>query len=153
MREGEPAKLQLKRLDGSIVVKSVVTYLVRPMATQRPQNLLPREQTAVVGEMVLFQTEDAGHFAIGKVTAVEGDKPTDLVSVHEFEPRKGVGTTFLPLWVKGKRRERKADRPKGFAADEVEVAVAKLVCSVELDGNNKLTEASDNYVQTLGFTL
>ena len=93
------------------------------------------------------------HFAIGKVTAVKGDKPTDLVSVHEFEPRKGVGTTFLPLWVKGKRRERKADKPTGFAADEVEVAVAKLVCSVELDGNNKLTEASDNYVQTLGFTL
>ena len=73
--------------------------------------------------------------------------------MHEFEPRKGVGTTFLPLWVKGKRRERKADKPAGFAAEEVEVAVAKLVCSVELDGNWKLTEASDNYVQTLGFTL
>ena len=41
----------------------------------------------------------------------------------------------------------------GFTAEEVEVAVAKLVCTVELDGNWKLTEASDNYLQTLGFTL
>ena len=149
VRKGEPAKLQLKRLDGSTVVKSVATYLVRPMATQRPQNLLPREQAAVLGEMVLFQTEEAGHFAIGKITAVEGDKLT----VHEFEPRKGVGTTFLPLWIKGRRRERKADKPAGFTAEEVEVALTRLVCSVELDGNCKLTEASDNYVQTLGFTL
>ena len=39
------------------------------------------------------------------------------------------------------------------AAASVEVVVKKLVCSVELDGNWKLTEASDNYVQTLGFTL
>ena len=76
-----------------------------------------------------------------------------MLTVHEYEPRKGVGTTFLPLWIKGKRRERKADRPVGFTAEEVEVAVKKLVCSVELDGNWKLTEASDNYVQTLGFTL
>ena len=44
-----------------------------PVATQRPQNLLPREQGAVVGEMVLFQTEDTGHYAIGKATAVGGD--------------------------------------------------------------------------------
>ena len=83
--------------------------------------------------MVLFQTEDAGHFSIGKITAVDGDRLT----VHEFEPRKGVGTTSLPLWIKGKKRERKADKPAGFAAEEVEVAVAKLVCSVELDGNWK----------------
>jgi hypothetical protein len=153
VREGEPAKLQLKRLDGSTVVNSVATYLVRPMATQRPQNLLPREQGAVVGDVVLFQTEDAGHFAIGKITAVEGDRPTDLVSVHEYEPRKGVGTTFLPLWIKGKKRERRADRPARFAAEEVEVVAAKLFCSVELDGSWKLTEAYDNYLQTLGFTL
>ena len=153
VRKGEPAKLQLKRLEGSTVIKSVATYLVRPMATQRPQNLLPREQDAVVGEMVLYQTEDAGHFAIGKITDVQGNRPTDLITVHEYEPRKGVGTTFLPLWIKGRKRERKADRPAGFAAETVEVAVEKLVCSVELDGNWKLTEASDNYVQTLGFTL
>ena len=72
MRKGESAKLQLKRLDGSTVVKPVATYLVMPMATQRPQNLLPREQAVVVGEMVLFQTEDAGHFAIEKIIAVDG---------------------------------------------------------------------------------
>ena len=107
----------------------------------------------MIGDVVLFQTEDAGHFAIGKFTAVEGDKPTDLVSVHEYEPRKGVGTTFLPLWLQGKKRERRADRPAGFATEEVEVVVAKPVCSVELDGSWKLTEASDNYLQTLGFTL
>ena len=53
----------------------------------------------------------------------------------------------------GKKRERKADRPAGFATEEVEVLVAKLVCSVVLDDNWKLTEASDNYLQTLGFTL
>ena len=76
-----------------------------------------------------------------------------MLTVHEFEPRKRVGTTFMPLWIKGKRRERKADKPAGFATEEVEVAVSKLVCLVELDGNSKLTEASDNYVQTLGFTL
>ena len=75
------------------------------------------------------------------------------MSVHEYEPRKGVGTSFLPLWIKGKKRERKAERPAGFTAEEVEAVVAKLVCSVELDGNWKLTEASDNYLQTLGFTL
>ena len=69
----------------------------------------------------------------------------DRLTVHEFEPRKGVGTTFLPLWIKGKKRERKADKPAGFAAEEMEIAVAKLVCSVELDGNWKWTEASDNY--------
>ena len=68
------------------MVKSVATYLVRPMATQRPQNLLPREQAAVVGEMILFQTEDAGYFAIGKITAMEGDKLTDLVMYG------GIGT-------------------------------------------------------------
>ena len=99
VRKGEPAKLQLKRLDGSTVIKSVATYLVRPMATQRPQNLLTRKKEAVIGEMVLFQTEDAGHFAIGEITAVQGDRPADLVTVHEYEPRKGVGTTFLPLWI------------------------------------------------------
>ena len=103
--------------------------------------------------MVLFQTEDAGHVAIGKITAVEGDKPTDLVSVHEYEPRKGIGTTFLPLWINGKKRERRADKPAGFAAEQVEVVVAKLVYSVELDGSWKRTEASDNYLRTLGFTL
>ena len=54
VRKGEPAKLQLKRLEGSTVIKSVATYLVRPMATQRPQNLLPREQDAVVGKIVLY---------------------------------------------------------------------------------------------------
>ena len=167
MRKGEPAKLQLKRLEGSTVVKSVATYLVRPMATQRPQNLLPREQGAVIGEMVLFQTEEAGHFAIRKITAVGNDTLAGadaecsaatagaevILTVHEYEPRKDVGTTFLPLWIKGKRRERKADKPVGFAAEEVKVAMKKLVCSVELDGNWKLTEATDNYVQTLGFTL
>ena len=167
VRKGEPAKLQLKRLDGSTVVKSVATYLVRPMATQRPQNLLPREHGAVVGAMVLFQTEEAGHFAIGRVTAVGDDALAGadaecsaetegaevMLTVHEYEPMKDVGTTFLPLWIKGRRRERKADKPVGFAAQEVKVAVKKLVCSVELDGNWRLTEASDNYVQTLGFTL
>ena len=84
---------------------------------------------------------------------MQGDRPTDLITVHEYEPRKGVGTTFLPLWIKGRKRERKADRPAGFVAKTVEVAVEKLVCSVELDGSWKLTEASDNYLQTLGFTL
>ena len=103
VRKGEPAKLQLKRLDGSTVMKTVGTYLVRPVATQRPQNLLPRKQGAVVGEMVLFQTEDAGHYAIGKITAVGGDRLAGadaecgaevedaevMLTVHEFGPRKG----------------------------------------------------------------
>jgi hypothetical protein len=87
--------------------------------------------------MVLFQTEEAGHFAIGKITAVGGDAlqlagadvgcgaeaegAEAMLTVHEYEPRKGVGATFLPLWIKGKRRERKADKPVGFTAEEVEV--------------------------------
>ena len=131
------------------------------------RTLLPREQGAIVGEMVLFQTDDAGHFAIGKNIAVNGDRLADvgagcgaeaegaevMLTVHEYEPKKGAGTTFMPLWIKGKTRERKADKPIGFIVEVVEVTVAKLDCSVELDGNWKLTEASDNYLQTLGFTL
>jgi hypothetical protein len=155
VRKGESAKLQLKRLDGSTVVKPVATYLVMPMATQRPQNLLPREQAVVVGEMVLFQTEDAGHFAIEKIIAVDGDRLADvdagwsveaqgteaMPAMHEFEPGKSAGTTSMPLWIKEKKRERKADKLVGFTAEVIEVAVSKLVCSTELDGNWKLTEA------------
>ena len=46
-----------------------------------------------------------------------------------------------------------AEKPVGFVAEVVEVRLSNLVCAVELGKDGKLTEASDNYVQTLGFTL
>ena len=73
----------------------------------------------------------------------------------------GAGHTPAPWRDTGRRQgggvdkkdSLRVDPPAGFTAEIVEVAVAKLVCLVQLYGNWKLTEASDNYLQMLGFTL
>ena len=63
-RDREPAKLLLQKGDGSTEKYWVATYLVRPLATMRVQNLLPAEVSVkAVGNIhatVLYATEVAG---------------------------------------------------------------------------------------------
>ena len=78
--------------------------MVRPLATMRVQNLLPAEVSVKavgnLGATVLYATEVAGRYAIGKVL----DKGNLGVLMHEYQSKKGVGTTFMSVWKRGSAR-------------------------------------------------
>ena len=153
-REKQPAKLLLQKGDGSVEKYWVATYLVRPLATQRVQNVLPAgvsvKALGEVGATVLYATEVGGHYAIGKVL----DKGKMGVLMHEYDPKKGVGTTFMPLWRRGREKPmRRAEQPAGHKPETAMIQESDIAATVELDKAWKLKLASESYVKTLGFKI
>ena len=103
-----------------------------------------------IGATVLYATEVAGKYAIGKVL----DKWNLGVLMHEYEPKKGVGTTFMPMWKLGSARSmRCAKKPDGYKPETAMIKETYIAATVELDKAWKLKLASENYVQTLGFKI
>ena len=153
-RNREPAKLLLQKGDGSTEKYWVATYLVRPLATMRMQNVLPAEVSLkVVGKIdatVWYATEVAGKYAIGKVL----DKGNLGVLMHEYEPKKGIGTTFMPMRKRGSARPmRCAKKTDGYKPETAMIKETDIAATVELDKAWKLKLASENYVKTLGFKI
>ena len=124
------------------------------MATLRVQNVLPAEVSVkAVGEVdatVLYATEVGGQYAIGKVL----DTGKLDVLMHEYDPKKGVGTTFMPMRRRGSAKSMCcAKRPDGYKPETAMIRETDIAATVELDKARKLKLASENYLKTLGFKI
>ena len=54
--------------------------------------------------------------------------------MHEYDPKKGVGTTFMPLWRRGRGKPmRCAKKPAGHKPETAMIKETDIIATVELD--------------------